>query len=198
MILNTQGTIEFFEKLRQVPLRGFNGLKPYLNAEISLTKVSPESLTPCQNYLLKPILASQAVLWAQLKTNHSVDILNLTEDYTVEFNGEVIPVLPPIVEESFESCGRTMLIINDGMHRISYARATNQRINVIIIRNVEFGYPYYAFPNENGWKDVKLLDELPVGFIKKTYRFPDKYRDYFRDFNAIFPGVQKERPLPTN
>ena len=37
------------------------------------------------------------------------------------------------------------------------------------------------------------LEELPDNFQKKAYRVPENYKALFRDFNAVFPGVQQER-----
>ena len=37
------------------------------------------------------------------------------------------------------------------------------------------------------------LEELPDSFQKKAYRVPGNYKALFRDFNAVFPGVQAER-----
>jgi hypothetical protein len=34
---------------------------------------------------------------------------------------------------------------------------------------------------------------LPDGHQKKEYRQPANYKALFRDFNAVFPGVQKQR-----
>jgi hypothetical protein len=40
---------------------------------------------------------------------------------------------------------------------------------------------------------VAELEDLPDEFQKKEYRLPDNYKALFRDFNAVFPGVQKQR-----
>ena len=42
-------------------------------------------------------------------------------------------------------------------------------------------------------KPVAELEELPATFQKKEYRVPGNYKALFRDFNAVFPGVQAER-----
>ena len=86
-----------------------------------------------------------------------------------------------------------MLLINDGMHRVFAARSLGLPISVIVIRGVSAEYPYYAYPLDGGWPEVTPLAELPDGYQKKTYRQPTNYRALFRDFNALFPGVQKER-----
>jgi hypothetical protein len=107
--------------------------------------------------------------------------------------GERIPVLPPIVEESREPDGRTVLLVNDGMHRVFAARQLGLPISAVVIRDVPAEYPYYAFALAGGWAGVAVLDELPDGHQKKEYRQPTGYKALFRDFNAQFPGVQKQR-----
>jgi hypothetical protein len=124
---------------------------------------------------------------------HGVDVFALDGGVTITTPDEVIPVIPPIVEESHEPDGRDVLIINDGIHRVYAARASGLPISVVVARAVPAEYPYYALALPDGWAGVTELDELPDGFQKKEYREPDNYKALFRDFNAIFPGVQKER-----
>jgi hypothetical protein len=40
---------------------------------------------------------------------------------------------------------------------------------------------------------VEELAELTEGYQKKAYRNPENYKALFRDFNAVFEGVQKQR-----
>jgi hypothetical protein len=108
---------------------------------------------------------------------------------------ERIPVIPPVVEESHEPDGRTVLVIADGIHRVYAARAVGAPISVVAARDVPAEHPYYAYALERGWDDVQALDELPDGFQKKEYRRPDNYKSLFREYNAIFPGVQKQRKM---
>lgn len=195
-ITATRAMNAMFDALRTVRLRGFNGAQPYLNSDFSLERVNPDDLYPCQSYVLKPILESQARLWALL-LEKGIDVTKLTQAHYAEFNGETIPVLPPIVEESVEFGGRKVVwLINDGLHRVTYARNNNKRINVVVVHGVNPEYPYYAHINPNRWDDVKHIDALPPGFVKKLYRYPERYKDYFRDFNGVFPGIQKDRPIP--
>jgi hypothetical protein len=86
-----------------------------------------------------------------------------------------------------------VLLINDGIHRVFAARELGLPIATVIARGVPAEYPYYALALPRGWDDVTQLDELPDGFQKKEYRRPEGYKALFRDFNALFPGVQKER-----
>ena len=109
-------------------------------------------------------------------------------------SAEPIPFLPPVIEESREPDGRTVLLINDGIHRVYAARKLGRPINVVVARNVPAEYPYYAYALPEGWKQVEELAELSEGYQKKAYRNPDNYKALFRDFNAVFEGVQKQRP----
>jgi hypothetical protein len=54
-------------------------------------------------------------------------------------------------------------------------------------------YPYYAYALGGGWSEVAVVEKLPDGRRRKEYRNPENYRALFRDFNAVFPGVQKDR-----
>ncbi|MBF0130994.1 MAG: hypothetical protein HQL75_00195 [Magnetococcales bacterium] len=103
-----------------------------------------------------------------------------------------IPLIPPVVEVSIEN-GKPVMLINDGMHRVYAARRFGQKINIVLATGVPAEYPYYAHPVENGWDGVVELDELPDNFVKKTYRNPHNYKELFRDFNAVFEGVQTQR-----
>jgi hypothetical protein len=124
---------------------------------------------------------------------HGVDIFALSGGLELRTPDEVIPVIPPVVEESHEPEGRVVRIINDGIHRVFAARSVGAPITVIDIAGVPREYPYYALALTDGWAGVTSLAELPDGFQKKDYRVPGNYKALFRDFNALFPGVQKQR-----
>ena len=94
---------------------------------------------------------------------------------------------------SAEPDGRMVPLINDGMHRVFAARQLGKLINIVLVRNVPPEYPYYAYAMEHGWQDVEVLHELPDSYVKKQYRDPSNYKALFRDFNELFPGVQKQR-----
>ena len=79
------------------------------------------------------------------------------------------------------------------MHRIHTARKLGLPINVILAQKVPVTFPYYAYPLKNGWNDVAELDYIPNDFVKKTYRDKDNYKALFRNFNAVLPGIQKQR-----
>jgi len=102
---------------------------------------------------------------------------------------EVIPFIPPVVERSTEPDGRTVWLINDGIHRVYAAHVAGSPINVVTVDGAS--HPYYALAAS--WDVVVELEELPDNFQKKAYRVPENYKALFRDFNAVFPGVQQER-----
>lgn len=184
------------EALRRTPLRGFDGVRPYADARLELApRTDPAQLAPAQRYVLRDGVARILALREALLP-HGVDVFALDGGVWVrlaEAPEERVPVLPPIVEESHEPDGRTVLIVNDGIHRIFAARSLGLPIATVIARGVSARYPYYALALSQGWADVVELAELPDGFQKKSYRVPDNYKALFRDFNAVFPGVQQER-----
>jgi hypothetical protein len=182
--------------IRQTRLRGFEGAQPYIDASLEVAHaIDTEDLTPAQNYVLTPGINKILELRAAL-LSEGVDIFALNGGLYVATSDdpdERIPVIPPIVEESLEPGGRTVLLVNDGMHRIFAARSLGLPVSVVMVRGVPAEYPYYAFALEGGWSRVTALAELPDGHQKKEYRQPTNYKSLFRDFNALFPGVQKER-----
>jgi hypothetical protein len=189
---------QLLSRIRKTRLRGFEGAQPYTDASLELVHaLDTDALVPAQNYVLTPgvdkILELRNALLAE-----GVDIFALEGGayvVTSDDPDERIPVIPPIVEESREPDGRTVLLVNDGMHRIFAARSLGLPVSVVVARGVPTEYPYYAFALEGGWSRVRPLAELPDGYQKKKYRQPTNYKSLFRDFNAIFPGVQKERKL---
>jgi hypothetical protein len=184
--------------LKQTRLMGFEQPCVYETARLSLEPaVDTDRLVPPQRYVLRPdvntILAVHEALAAR-----GVDIFALDGAvlFWVERDGEEegpIPLTPPIVEMSREDDGREVMLINDGMHRVFAARSLGRPISIVLARDVPPQYPYYAKAVPGGWSGVSELDELPDGFIKKEYRNPDNYRALFRDFNAVFEGIQKRR-----
>jgi hypothetical protein len=182
--------------LRETRLRGFDGAQPYLNASLELVHgIDTGILSPAQNYVLTPgvgkILELREALLAK-----DVDIFALEGGLYAKTSDEPterIPVIPPIIEESAEPDGRTVLLVNDGMHRVYAARSRGLPISAVVVRGVPSKYPYYAYALRDGWSQVTPLEELPDGYQKKDYRQPANYVALFRDFNALFPGVQKKR-----
>jgi len=182
--------------LRRTRLRGFDGARPYEHAELALDpSTEPERLAPSQRYVLEQGVAKIVAL-RQALLAHDLDIFALDGGAyfeTSEAPGELVPAIPPIVEESHEPDGRTVHIVNDGIHRVYAARRLGLTIATVVVSGVPREYPYYALALPGGWGEVTELAELPDGFQKKEYRDPTNYKALFREFNEVFPGVQKER-----
>lgn len=186
---------ELLGALRGTRLRGFGGAKVYANATFELVACDPAELAPAQRYVLKAGVAKILELREALLPR-GVDVFALEGGIWVRTSDtpeERIPVIPPVVEESREPDGRTVWIVNDGIHRVFAARSLGLPINAVRVAGVPPEYPYYALALPDGWTEVAELDELPDGFQKKEYRQPDNYKALFREFNDVFPGVQKER-----
>lgn len=189
-------TGDLLSALRRTRLVGFDRAQPYAEASLELVPaVDTSELAPAQRYVLKGGVAKILELREALLA-HGVDVFALDGGVYVRTSDapdEVVPVIPPIVEESHEPDGRDVLIINDGIHRVFAARSLGLPIATVVVRGVPARYPYYALALADGWPDVVELDELPALFLKKTYRNPANYKALFRDFNELFPGVQKVR-----
>ena len=182
--------------LRETRLVGHGGVQLYWDSSLSVSRcVDPDLLAPAQRYVLTPNVEKILELHEAME-RMGVDIFDLDGGFyvaTSENPGERVPVLPPIVEESLERGGRTVLLISDGMHRVFAARSAGKPVTVVVVRDVPAQYPYYAYALEEGWRGVRQFTELPDGFQKKEYRRPEGYKALFRDYNGIFPGVQKQR-----
>lgn len=182
--------------LRRTPLRGFDKALVYQSASLQIAPaLDPETLVPAQRYVLTPTIDRLIELREALLA-HGIDLLALDGGAwvrTSEHPDEQIPVVPPIVEESIEPDGSRVLLINDGLHRVAAARALGLPISVVLVRDVAPEHPYYAYALPRGWSEVQQLQALPDVYEKKTYRLPDNYKSLFREFNAVLPGVQKQR-----
>jgi hypothetical protein len=187
---------ELLASLRETPLRGFDKRKLYANATLDLAPATDtDSLTPAQRYVLRPTLRKLLELRDALLAE-GIDLFELDGGayiHTTDDPDEAIPIVPPIVEESVEPDGRTVLLVNDGLHRVSAARSLGLSISVVIVRGVPSEYPYYSYALSGGWSELEQLEELPDEYQKKEYRLPESYKALFREFNTIFPGVQKQR-----
>ena len=177
---------ELLSRLAQVRLRGFDRARPYADASLELLSVSPDDLAPAQRYVLRPTVDEILSLREELLP-HGLDIFALDGGASVRG----VPVIPPVVEESHEPDGRTVWIINDGIHRVYAARSVG--LPITVVRAAGVSHPYYALALPGGWSEVEELDELPERYEKKAYRQPDNYKALFREFNEVFPGVQAER-----
>jgi hypothetical protein len=177
---------ELLSRIACVRLRGFDGARPYSFDALELVSVSPDELAPAQRYVLRPTVEAILELRSQL-LREDLDIFALDGGAYVR----EVPVIPPIVEESREPDGRTVWIINDGIHRVYAARSLG--LPITVVRATGVSHPYYALALPGGWSEVEELDELPERYEKKTYRDPTNYKALFREFNEVFPGVQQER-----
>jgi hypothetical protein len=170
---------ELLARLGETRLMGHGGARVYEHATLAVETFAPLDLTPAQRYVLMPNVRRI------LELRETLDVFGL--DGGAYLDG--VPLLPPVVERSREPDGRTVWLINDGIHRVYAAHLAGSPINVVTV--VGASHPYYALAGS--WEDVVELEELPDRFQKKTYRVPENYKALFRDFNAVFPGVQAER-----
>ena len=190
---------ELLSRLKQVKLRGHEQALVYEHATLTFERgMDADKLWPAQAYVIKRNVARIHALREALKAR-GIDIFALEGACLVRADGltddgRPMPVLPPVVEETIEADGSCRLLINDGMHRVFAAREVGAPISIVLARNMPREFPYYAFPLEHGWADVQALDAAPPsGSARKAYRFPENHKALFRDFNAVFPGVQEDR-----
>jgi hypothetical protein len=190
------GREELLDALRETKLVGFGQAPVYAHATLKLEPAqNTDRMVPAQRYVLRNGVAKILELRLAL-LDAGVDIFALEGGVyvrTSEAPDRLTPIIPPIVEESHESDGQSIMIINDGIHRVFAARSLGLPISIVAVYEVPSAYPYYALPLEHSWADVVEIDELPEEFVKKTYRDQTNYRALFRDFNAEFPGVQAAR-----
>ena len=189
---------ELLGRLKKTRLQGFGQPFIYEHSGLSIIEaVEPHTLAPAQRFVLTSGIEAIVSLAGEFE-QHGIDIFGLrggvlfwTGDADAE--QDAIPFIPPVIEESIEPDGRTVWLINDGIHRVYAAMKLGRKLNIVLARNVPSEYPYYAYALPNGWADVTEFAELQEGFQKKTYRDPNGYKALFRDFNEILPGVQKQR-----
>lgn len=185
-----------FQKTR---LRGHGQPLIYEKSDLTWVRhVDPHTLYPAQNYLLREDFQRLHDLHDVFQ-KHGHDIFALEGGllFWVQEEGEEeegpIPLTPPIVEMSQEPDGTLIPLINDGMHRVYTAMHLKKTLHIILVRHVPTQWPYYAYARTEGWQGVEVLTELPDTYIKKRYRDPENHKALFRDFNGIFPGIQKQR-----
>jgi hypothetical protein len=190
---------QLLQRLRQTRLRGFGQPLVYEQARLHLRReVDPRSLYPAQKYLLQENHRRLHTLYA-LFLQQGINIFALEgglQFWLRHADGEQegpIPLIPPVVEMSQEPDGRTIPLINDGMHRVYTAMRLGLPIHIIQVEGVPSQWPYYAYPLADGWAEVEELAQIPTDYVKKAYRDPEHYKDLFRDFNGVFPGIQEKR-----
>jgi len=186
---------ELLNRLKQTRLQGFGRPFIYERAELGIVEaVDPRKLAPAQRFVLTAGVRAITELANDFE-KQGIDIFGLRGGilFSTDDHSEIIPFIPPVIEESLEPDGRMVWLINDGIHRVYAAMKLGRKLNIVLARNVPREYPYYAYALPNGWNDVTEFDELQDGFQKKTYRDPNGYKALFRDFNEVLPGVQKQR-----
>jgi hypothetical protein len=199
---------ELCERLAHIKLKGGN-TQPYLNSYLSIETLDPSILAPTQRYVLsKELKKLEQIRW-DIEREYGYDILRLAGYLQVTYppcsvglsdgttrvyaNPEVIDILPPIVEEYINPRGMIDLIICDGQHRCFLAYMMGLPLNVVYVRGINKGYPYYAFPLPNGWKDVEIRDDIPSGYIKK-FHVAKEHKRLYRWFNDEFSNIGDSRP----
>ncbi|MBF0316652.1 MAG: hypothetical protein HQL04_00625 [Nitrospirae bacterium] len=184
---------ELIDRLRRVSLFTDKGVYPYKDAFISLERLSTGCLMPPQYYVCSEILKEVRELKWALQAE-GIDIFNLDGYVKMWIEGEDTPIdlLPIIVEESIERDGSVVNIVNDGMHRCYVARLDWAIPQVVFVRGVPKGLPYYAYPIPGGWDKVAIVDNLSEDFLKKWHRIKN-YKSLYRNFNSAFDNVGKPR-----
>lgn len=187
------------ERLRKVTLKDQPGIKPYADAHMETISMNPLNIAPAQRYVLEQNLHKiQQLRWALYE--HDVDLFNISGFVRMHVQGSPNPIdlLPPVVEQSIESNGQLVQLLNDGMHRVFSALRCCSRIKVIAIKGIPKEYPYYAYPlwEADPWEHIKVVGNLSHGFEKKVYRIKQHKRLY-RDFNTAFEDVGSSRGFST-
>ena len=195
IMINSHKTIplsKIEEKLRNVPLKGYDGHKIYEHARINFTTMNPKELAPAQKYVLSRNLYRTRILHDEFILK-GIDTLALDKGllYSTEYGSYYL--IPPVVEVMHDEAGNDIHLINDGMHRIYTALQMEVPIMVTLISGVPERYPYYAAPAKNGWVDVNVYSGISEVKDKRDYVDFENRKDLYRDFNAVFPGVQPKR-----
>lgn len=160
---------------------GQNGtpVYPYEDATISLKEVRFDEVRPTTLYLLRPNLAFQGQLSADLQAQGH-DPLELDGALLLDDgSGDQVGLIPPLVEETDED-GQCLV---DGAHRSFFGlSALRPSFVAVHIRGVRPDCPVYADTNE--WDEIVLYDEVPADpSLKKRYR--PNAKGLYRDFSAI-------------
>jgi len=184
---------ELVRRLRQVTMLRRRDVKVYEHADIRLETLGVDRLHPAQRYILvRELMKVRQLKWELARLQY--DLFRLDGYLKVWIEGEVEPidVLPPVVEQWVEANGKTVNLINDGMHRLYLAYLEWIDPQVVLVRNVPREYPYYAFANPTQWQGIDWMESLPEGYVKKWHRIAD-YKTLYRDFNSAFDNVGAPR-----
>ncbi len=210
---------ELEARVRTVPLKGRDAdgseIFVYSSAYIRVQKVRPDEVNPTTFYLLHKNLQFQRDLHAYLlgkgidtlALDGALELHNKDEDKVWTLTPPIVEVTPrhvwyqpqegevgymkdsPIANPCQRAWGIQIPIINDGLHRVAFAREKERRVKVLWISGADARYPFYAHPNS--WDDVQVFDEVPVDKMKKKmYRLPNCYAVY-RDFDVIGCGAPR-------
>jgi hypothetical protein len=184
---------DLIDKIKKVSMLKNDKNFPYSDSYITIESIDPNSLFPCQYYVLKSELEMKNYLYELFKKIR-IDIFNLNGYIKFELNNECCKrtLLPPVIEESIESDGKIYPLINDGMHRIFLAILMKRKLNIIYIRGSKESY--YAYPLPNRWNDVKIFNTIDKNTIKKIYRIQDNKKLY-RNFDSVFQNCSKPRGI---
>lgn len=190
------------EKIRQVRLKGFGQPLAYPEEEtnVELCTFPLQNADPPQTYYLQERVQDLIVLRNRLQVRgYDIFALDGYLDLTLEKDDGTqveFPILPPIMEQyAYRNPYAEKYLICDGVHRVMAARVCGLK-HIQAVRISQPPWPYYAYAETAGLAGLNGIEgALPQGYLKKTYRWPEEggYKGLFRDFNAVFPGVQEER-----
>ena len=105
---------ELLARLRETRLMGFDGARVYERATLQVEAFDPDDLTPAQRYVLMP--GVRRIL--ELRETLDVDIFALDGGLHLHTEDEVIPFIPPVVARAAQPPGRTVGVMNDGVHPV--------------------------------------------------------------------------------
>jgi hypothetical protein len=175
--------------IKNVPIRGNLDILPYKTsvAFFETHEMPEKTLLPAQHYVLEAQLQRVAKIM-HTAIQRGYDSFDLRE--VVNFGNSCL--LPPIVEDMVDFNNTLRSTIVDGVHRVAVAIQQQRPITVLRLINVDRRYPYYAYPNKEGWSQVQRLSEgFPKDFVKRQRRLSKDV--WYRDFNHVFPGVKVKR-----
>lgn len=151
------------ETLRDVTLVGDRTIRPYEDADIHISILPIDSLSPTSLYVLKENLDRVEDMAEYLSRWHRAHPLFIHGLGSYSMNGEQFNIAPPIIETSDEG-----KLIVDGLHRLYYAKSLGMEHSLVVeITNVDPRYPLVPLPVT--WEDVKVCSEVPS--VKRRYRF---------------------------
>lgn len=168
----------------------------YKTATIEIVHMPLSKVFPAQFYQLKDTVSRIGILQKALEENN-IDLFQLDGyiTYRTDENNTFYTLLPMVIENQVEKDGKVVPIIVDGLHRMLLAKKQKrQSVQVIKISKVNKDYPYPAYKNPNGWKDVKSMVLPPDSKDKRLWRLPvEKAYNYYRNFNSVFENVDKPK-----